>query len=282
MLVMAAPTPTTPTSTLTTTTFSYGPDPIQRFDVVRATPRAGKGQRGAPIVIFFHGGVWQFGTRKDGLGLVATLAEHGYVGVTASYRLAPTHRAPAQHDDAVAAVAAVVAHAAEFGGDLTRVIVMGHSAGGQLASMLVFDDVARAKSTPAPGRVVAVIALSGVFDLRAPLDEQLPDGGASRFVAPAFGRDVQTLRRFSPIDHIHPVDVPFLLVTATGDYGAMRDQSATMQRALVAKGIKSTLVTVADHDHFGLVSDFGDDGDAVAAAVLSFLEAQGLGPPTRP
>ncbi len=265
-------------SPLDVSTHSYGPDPAQRFDVVtkKAAPKAGL----RPIAIFFHGGVWQMGDRRDGLGLVGTMAERGFVGVTASYRLAPKHPAPAQLEDASAVVAAVVARAADFGGDPARIVLVGHSAGGHLASLLVFDEQARRQGKPAwsASAIKAVVALSGVFDLRAPLDEQQADGGFARFIAPVFGRSTDALRHASPIDRVSATTVPFLLVTATEDYKAMQAQTAAMSRTLRLAKVDSTVVTVADHDHFGLVSAFGDRDDATARAVFSFLDGHGLLP----
>src|SRR5688500_5207974 len=141
------------------TTLSYGPDAKQRVDVYPARS-VGQASVPAPVALFLHGGVWQFGDRTAYRQMGEDLAQHGFVAFVASYRLAPAHKWPAQLEDAKAALSFVEREAAKHGGDPKRIVVIGHSAGGQMASLLRGDP-----------RVKALALFSGVFDLERPLDE---------------------------------------------------------------------------------------------------------------
>ncbi|MDP2342561.1 MAG: alpha/beta hydrolase [Deltaproteobacteria bacterium] len=244
----------------------YGPDAKQRIDVVRRDEA-----KGLPVVVFLHGGVWQMGDRAQYAHVGTAFAGRGFVAVTASYRLAPRHRWPAQIEDAAAVVALVKANAAKWGGDPEKIFLVGHSAGAQLAMMLLYDPAHLAKHKLTPKDIDGVVAISGVFDLRAPLDEDQDDGGFARFIAPVFGADVKALRAASPLDVVRKTGTPLLFITSTGDYVAMRTQTEQMARALALLGEQVPVVVVDGPDHFALVSQIGQPGDKVTEEVTRFL-----------
>lgn len=96
---------------------------------------AGTPERG--LVLFFHGGGFVLGSRASYAGPARLLA-HGTGAdvLSVEYRLAPEHRFPAAHADALAAWRYAVAHAAAWGTDPHRIVVAGESAGGNIAAVL--------------------------------------------------------------------------------------------------------------------------------------------------
>ncbi len=88
-----------------------------------------------PILVFFHGGGWVFGTLETHNDICRTLCHRsGSLVVSVDYRRAPEHRFPTALEDCCAAVRWCAGHAAEIGGDPTRLAVAGDSAGGNLAA----------------------------------------------------------------------------------------------------------------------------------------------------
>jgi acetyl esterase len=108
-----------------------------------------KGDEGAPLLIYYHGGgfvVGGYGTH--GNLCEAICADAGVHVLFVDYRLAPEHKAPAAVDDAYAAYLWAREHAAELGADASRVAVGGDSAGGNLAAVVA--QLARNDGAPAP------------------------------------------------------------------------------------------------------------------------------------
>jgi acetyl esterase/lipase len=91
------------------------------------------GRSHAPCIVVIHGGGWDDGDRDQIPQFNDWLARSGYAVAAISYRLAPGATWPAQRDDVLAAIAFVKAHAGEWDIDPSRLVVMGRSAGGQIA-----------------------------------------------------------------------------------------------------------------------------------------------------
>lgn len=100
------------------------------------TPRAFAGRHGRNVrtVIFVHGGAWQKGDRIDLEPQAVQLAKLGLVVVTVNYRLATEAPWPAQRDDVNDAVGYVREHAKKLNVDNKRTVLLGSSAGGQIAA----------------------------------------------------------------------------------------------------------------------------------------------------
>lgn len=105
----------------------------------------------APLLVFFHGGGWVLGDLDSHDEPCRMLCRHAGVHVLAvDYRLAPEHPFPAALEDAEAATAWALAHAAELGADPQRVGVAGDSAGGNLAAAVAQRRRAGAGAGAAP------------------------------------------------------------------------------------------------------------------------------------
>ncbi len=246
-------------------------DPVRhRLDLFRPV-----GKAGAPILVFFHGGVWQRGDKDEHRNVGEAFAKRGIVTAVANYRLTPAVRHPAHAQDAARAVAWIIRHAAEYGGRPDRVVLSGHSAGGHLVTLLLFDPQYLRAEGVDPERLGGVIALSGIFDLTRPIDDT-PEGGFAQYIHPPFGRAAQTLAEASPIRHLHPTRVPLLIVLAGEDYRDMGAQSRAFADALQRAGIPAGFETVPGRGHFQLVQAIGSRGDPTTEIVTRFVLGQSV------
>jgi len=110
-------------------------------------PRAGHSPH--PVLVYYHGGGWTVGDLDTHDSVARAFADEGEcIVVSVDYRMGPEHRFPAAVDDSVAAFAWVAAHAAEFGGDATRLAVGGDSAGGNLAAVVAQQTLAGGARCP--------------------------------------------------------------------------------------------------------------------------------------
>jgi len=191
----------------------YGDDRGQRLDVY-----APSGARALPVLLFFHGGAWISGHRGWLRFMAAPVLAHGMILIAATYRLAPRCRWPAQHDDALAALSFVHRHAKGWGGDPSRIVVGGHSAGGQLAAFAALN-----------GEAAACFAVSAPLDLRhgnVPLESDA--GRAYRYLLPQRRDDSAA----SPLLRAAQARVPFDLVWGEYDLPHVSAAGAAMAAAL--------------------------------------------------
>jgi acetyl esterase len=98
--------------------------------------RPADAQEPLPVVMYIHGGGFRILSKDSHWGMGLAYAKRGYVAFLVNYRLAPKHRYPAAVEDVAAALLWIVKHAAEYGGDPSRIILAGESAGANLATSL--------------------------------------------------------------------------------------------------------------------------------------------------
>ncbi|HSW17598.1 MAG TPA: alpha/beta hydrolase [Ramlibacter sp.] len=138
---------------------AYGKGARERLDVFAAS------EPGSPVVVFIHGGYWRSLDKSQHSFIAPPLVDAGACVVMPNYELCPATTVPGIVMQMVKALAWTFAHAARHNGDPGRITVMGHSAGGQLAAMMMACDWK--KFDPAlPGELVTrALSISGVHDL---------------------------------------------------------------------------------------------------------------------
>jgi acetyl esterase/lipase len=124
-----------PTARMTTEVVARRGDGELKLDFYEPTRPADSAKR-APCVVVIHGGGWDGGDRTQLAGWNHRWAAQGYAVAAVSYRLAPRSIWPAQRDDVLAAIAWLKTNAERLAIDPTRLVVLGRSAGGQLATAI--------------------------------------------------------------------------------------------------------------------------------------------------
>ena len=165
---------------------AYGPTEAERLDVFRAE------QPDAPVLVFIHGGWWRALDKADHSFIAPAFVKAGAMVVVPNYGLCPTVGIEDIALQMTRALAWTWRHAAEHGGDPSRIVVAGHSAGGHLAAMLLACRWKVVDESLPPRLVSGALSISGVFDLdpirEAPFlqaDLKLTPAGVRR-LSPAF------------------------------------------------------------------------------------------------
>lgn len=121
--------------------------PVETREVAAGLPmdfyrpvRGPANPRGAACVIVIHGGGWDSGDRTQIPKFNHWLARRGYAVAAISYRLAPKHLWPAQRQDVLSAIAYLKAYAGALGIDSSRLVLLGRSAGGQIAEVVAYSE----------------------------------------------------------------------------------------------------------------------------------------------
>jgi acetyl esterase/lipase len=186
---------------------AYGPDPRQRFDVY--VPR---GVRNAPVILMVHGGAWRIGDKRS-RGVVGNKVERwaqaGMVVISVNYRMLPAAAPLEQARDVARALAAAQERLGEWGGDPTRVVLMGHSAGAHLVALLDANP-ALATSLGARPWLGTVILDSAALDV-----EQTMTLPHVPLYTRAFGSDRAYWREVSPQHQLSAGAKPMLLVCSS-------------------------------------------------------------------
>lgn len=92
----------------------------------------------SPVVIVIHGGSWESGDSKQLPELNSFIASRGYHVAAINYRLAPAFQFPAPVEDTRSVIDFLTLHAKELQVDSSRFVLLGRSAGGQIALMAAY------------------------------------------------------------------------------------------------------------------------------------------------
>lgn len=223
----------------------------------------------APCVIVIHGGGWDNGDRGQLPQFNDWLARSGYAVADISYRLSPGAVWPAQREDVAAAIAFLKAHASSWGIDATRFVVMGRSAGGQIAE-------ASAYSLHDPA-VRGVIALYAPADMRFAWQWGRPDDvlDSLRLLRQFLGGTPETagaaFDSASAILLVGPATPPTLLVHGTIDTLVWHRQSTRLAARLSEAGVPNLVVSLPWATHALEYNLSGPSGQLAAYSVRRFL-----------
>lgn len=145
------------------TDVAYGHAQGETLDLFAPPRRAGAPL--APVMVFIHGGYWRSLDKSDHSFVAPLFVRRGAVVVVPNYALCPAVTIPEITLQMVKALAWTWHHIATHGGDPDRITVVGHSAGGQLAAMLLNCCWPAVDAQLPPQVVKNALSLSGVFDL---------------------------------------------------------------------------------------------------------------------
>jgi acetyl esterase/lipase len=233
-----------------------------KLDFYRALGAAGP----APCVVLIHGGGWDSGSRSDFGELNRFLAASGYAVASLDYRLAPRHTYPAPIEDARAALAWLKTHAGRLGLDAERFILMGRSAGGQIALQAAYLE-----RDPAVRGVISFYAPADmVLGYRFPcsplildsprlMEAYLGAGGEKGLAAAALASPLETLSAGAP---------PTLLLYGRPDVLTTWLHSEHLRRKLERLGVRHFEVDLPWSPH-GYDWSFRGPGSQIS---LYFLE----------
>lgn len=235
-----------------------------RLDIWRPTTPF-EGPR--PTVLYVHGGGFRILSKETHWMMALAFARKGYVVANIDYRLVPESPFPAAVEDTFAAWEWVLDHIAEYGGDPSRVVVAGESAGANLVTALT---IATCFERPEPwaqdvfarGEVpIAALPACGILDVSHPERfENIPMhrivrdrvgevcGGYLRGSVPSLSRDLADPLVFleSDAEPVRPLP-PFFAPVGTSD--PLLDDGRRLKAALDARGVENEVPEYEGEHH---------------------------------
>jgi acetyl esterase/lipase len=226
-----------------------------------------------PVIVWVHGGAWVGGDKSFAQHKPRTFTRRGFVFVAINYRLVPNVRAGDQAADVAAAIGYVRKNCKKWGGDPTKVFVMGHSAGTHLAALVCTNERYTAAANLKLSDISGCIAVDVAgYDIPARYDKA--GDGLRKTLAEIFGESVDERARLSPIRHVAAGKgiPPFLIIHIGVD--PQKSQSEAFAEKLKQAGVATTLYVARGKGHKKLDEEMGRPDSKASQAVYAFLEAR--------
>jgi acetyl esterase/lipase len=241
-------------------TIRYGPHPAHQADL--RLPDAGAVH---PVALLLHGGFWRERYDRSSLGALSVgLSRRGFATLNVEYRrVGAGGGVPETLEDVQAAVDAVARVEAPI--DRSRIVAVGHSAGGHLALWLA-----------GTGKVTAAVSLAGVCDLAAAAREGIGDGAAVAFTGGTPEERPDAYALADPMRRL-PTGVPQLLAHGDADDTVPIEQARSYARAARAAGDTCELLELRGAGHFELIDPRASAWPRIAERVSALAALTGSG-----
>jgi arylformamidase len=227
---------------------SFGKNEKERMDIYPATASQSR------VVVFLHGGYWHLLDKS----MFHFLAEHylslGVTTVLVNYPLAPLVDIGEIVLSCRKALRWLYGNVEGFNGDPSQLYVIGHSAGGHLASMLMVENELNF--------IKGIVSLSGLFRLEPVMRS---------YINEAIEMNDKTAFDNSPVFLNPAFDCPLLLVTGIRESDEFKDQSEELYNRWQKKLDKIELITVPGKNHYSILESVVEKGNVVHDAMIRLL-----------
>jgi acetyl esterase/lipase len=239
-----------------------------------------KGARGLPVVFWIHGGGWQTGDKKEVQLKPEAFNDKGFVFVSINYRLLPAVDMGTIVRDVARSAGWVHKHIAEHGGDPKRLLVMGHSAGAQLAALICTDERYLKAEGVLLADVKACVPVDGdTYDVPA-IIETAEARWRTHGLPPAkfghrekFGNDPAKHKDFSAVNHVAKgKDIPPFFVLHVAGHPDTTAQAQRLGNVLKEAGVPVTVFGAKETTHNKVNADLGKADDPATKALFEFLD----------
>lgn len=252
---------------------SYGDHRRQRFDVYLPEVAV----KGAPVLLMVHGGAWSTGDKAMRAVVenkVARWVPRGMIVVSTNYRLLPEAPPVEQAMDVARALAVAQERAAAWGGDRSRFVLMGHSAGAHLVSLLAASPAMIRQTGASPWRGTVALDSAG-FDLVKIMAEK-----HYGFYNTAFGADPAYWRAASPVHQLGAPGAPFLAVCSSRrpDRPCLQAHGFADKARAIGMRVEVQEVVLSHRE----INEQLGQPSAYTEAVEAFMSSLGLLPGFRP
>jgi len=237
--------------------------------------------KAAPVVFWIHGGGWQAGDKSDVQLKPQWFNELGFVFVSTNYRLLPEVEMKTIFEDIARSIHWVHDHIGDYGGDPNRLLVMGHSAGAQLAALISIDDRYLRAEGVSPEIIKGCVPVDGdTFDVPAIIETAetrkrvhgLPQAKVGH--REKFGHTPEKHRDYSAVTHITKgKHIPPFFVLHVAEHPDTTAQAQRLGNVLQEAGFAVTLFGGRDTTHSRINQDLGKPDNPATDALRKFVEA---------
>lgn len=243
---------------------------------------------GFPTILFVHEGSLTSGDRKDEpyARMCQTFQAAGIACATTNYRLAPSHKWPAQPNDVASAFRWLKRNIGARGGDPERIFLFGHSSGCSLVSIVAADARYLEGQGLGPEDVAGVIAMGCRLNDRVEVTNAPPPSYEASWVPPGRVDDymkreaafISLEQRNAAVPAVHVskrLPATLILIAEAERFfpPILRDAAEFVGRALV-QGADADLVILANRRHMTAIQMMVTADDPAVVKVIAFVRAQ--------
>ena len=237
------------------------------------------GAKNLPVVFWIHGGGWQAGDKSSVQLKPQVFMDKGFVFVSTNYRLLPNVEIDIIFCDIAKSIHWVHDHIAEHGGDPKRMLVIGHSAGAQLAALICTDNRYLKEEglplsiikgcVPVDGDTYDVPAIIETAETRRRVHGQPQAKFGHR---EKFGNTPEKHRDFSAVTHVAKgKNIPPFLILHVADHPDNAAQAQRFGAVLKESGIPVTVFGAKETNHTKINENLGQPEDPSTKALFDFV-----------
>jgi arylformamidase len=232
--------------------FIYGPHKKQRMDIYTS-----ENAHNAPVIMMLHGGGWTGGNKEDQLSYINKVnrwVPKGFIVISVDTRLLPEADVYTQINDLAMSIVEVQRHAAEWGGDGDKLILMGHSSAATMVSVLAANPTI---VTKLGGKKWLASFLLDSTSLDIPRSMRL---WSPEPIVRAYGGVPERWLAASPINLLSNESIPMLIACSTQRADGPCEQAELFEISAKKFGITTKVISL-EFDHGGVDFNLGLDAE---------------------
>ncbi|WP_269933544.1 alpha/beta hydrolase [Aminobacter sp. HY435] len=229
---------------------AYGNGPLERIDLFAAR------DVNAPLVVYVHGGAWRSLNRMDSAFAAEAFVAAGVNFAVLDFASIPDARLPDMVGQVQRGIGWLARNGGEFGYDVGRLVVVGHSSGAHLVAAALS---AATDNQIAPGTVSGAVCASGAYDLEGAM---LSARGAYLQLSSA------EVDKFSPVRHVERIGCPMIVACGDGETDEYRRHAKALHAGLIEAGKASQFILAGGQNHFEFSRTLADQDGILFRAGL--------------
>ncbi len=236
-----------------------------------------KNKKDFPVVIFVHGGYWNsqdksyfrpFTGLYSNIGL--TLAKNGIGCMVIDYRIYPEVKIDSELKDVIESVKWTLENVKKYNGNINKVFLSGHSAGGHMAMLIALDDKLAKENNLDKNMIKGFIPISPIVDIKD-MEKSNDLDFNNKTTYPVFGKDDSIFANYSPSTYLRK-DIPnMFIIYGQKDYQYLIKQNKEAIKRLNELGAKFSFSEIENYTHEDMVLKFGKDDDNLSKKIISFV-----------
>jgi len=234
-----------------------------------------------PVMIFVHGGAWarMFGGKDNRDRYIVRgryYTDNNFILVNVNYRCDPSVKYPIPVYDVAKSISWVYNNISKYGGDNNKLFIQGHSAGAQIVSLIITDEIFLNKYNLNLNNIKGAILLEGIgYNLLLAKQEGLDNKILSLYYKLPFG-DENELKKASSINYIIPgKQIPPTILFSVDDslFRIGKQEARDFYNMLLKNGYKAEYYNIPDRGHMSLNSNFGEKDDLATNLASKFINS---------